>query len=74
MKSFSDIASLSEEDYDKMKDRQLERGGMGARSSNKPIGKPNTFGRKKPDPKASQRAFSKVKNDIIKKYGKGALM
>ena len=65
----------AEETEDSLRDRRMERGGVdGNNRYDKPIGKPNTFGRKKPDPKASQRAFSKVKNDIIKKYGKGALM
>lgn len=85
MKSFSQIAALSEEDYDKMKDRQLERGGMGARSSKAPIGKPNTFG-KKPAGKtplqkdadkkygAGTSAIDRVKADITAKYGKGAIM
>lgn len=64
----------AEETEDSLRDRRMERGGVdGNNRYDKPIGKPNTFGRKKPDPKASQRAFSKVKNDIIKKYGKGAL-
>ena len=63
-----------EETEDSLRDRRMERGGVdGNNRYDKPIGKPNTFGRKKPDPKASERAFSKVKNDIIKKYGKGAL-
>ena len=65
----------AEETEDSLRDRRMERGGVdGNNRYDKPIGKPNTFGRKKPDPKASERAFSKVKNDIIKKYGKGALM
>ena len=65
----------AEETEDSLRDRRMERGGVdGNNRYDKPIGKPNTFGRKKPDPKTSQRAFSKVKNDIIKKYGKGALM
>lgn len=64
----------AEETEDSLRDRRMERGGVdGNNRYDKPIGKPNTFGRKKPDPKASERAFSKVKNDIIKKYGKGAL-
>ena len=73
MKSFSQIAALSEEDYDRMKDRQLERGGMGARSSNAPIGKPNTFGKKKPK-YDGMSAVEKVKASIEKQYGKGAIM
>ena len=73
MKSFSDIASLSEEDYDKMKDRQLERGGMGARSSNKPIGKPNTFGKKPGQKYDGMSALEKVKASIRAKHGDKAI-
>jgi len=73
MKSFSQIAALSEEDYDRMKDRQLERGGMGARSSKAPVGKPNTFGKKKSN-YDGMSALEKVKADITAKHGKGAIM
>ncbi len=73
MKSFSQISNLSEEDYDKMKDRQLERGGMGARSSNKPIGKPNTFGKKPGQKYDGMSALEKVKASIRAKHGDKAI-
>jgi hypothetical protein len=74
MKSFSDIASLSEEESDKMKDRQLERGGMGARSRNKaPIGAPNTFGKKPGQKYDGMSALEKVKASIRAKHGDKAI-
>ena len=63
---------VSEEDYDRMKDRQLERGGMGSRpSSHKNT---NTeFGKKKPK-KGGPSAMDIVKKRITDKYGKGAII
>ena len=64
---------IDEEASDAMKDRQLERGGMGARSRNKaPIGAPNTFGKKKPYDGMS--AIEKVKASIRAKHGQGAII
>jgi hypothetical protein len=72
MKSFS---QMHEEASDAMKDRQLERGGMGARRSpKKPIGAPNTFGKKKPSSETGgPSAMDKVKEKIRAKYGDKAL-
>lgn len=65
---------IDEEASDAMKDRQLERGGMGARSRNKaPIGAPNTFGKKKPK-YDGMSAIEKVKASIRAKHGQGAIM
>jgi len=66
---------LGEEESDRMRDRQLERGGMGARSSASPA----RTGTSKPvDPKkhaeTSKKAVDLVRQQIIAKYGKGALM
>ena len=65
---------IDEEASDAMKDRQLERGGMGARSRNKaPIGAPNTFGKKKPK-YDGMSAIEKVKASIRAKHGQGAII
>ena len=66
---------VSEEDYDRMKDRHLERGGMGARSSTSPA----KSGTSKPvDPekrkKIAQKALELVRQQTISKYGKSSLM
>ena len=64
----------SEEASDAMKDRRMERGGVDGNVDYKRApGKPNTFGKKPSDPKAKQRAVDKVRDDIIKRYGKGAI-
>ena len=66
---------LGEEESDRTRDRQLERGGMGARSSTSPA----KTGTSKPvDPKkhaeTSKKAVDLVRQQIMAKYGKGALM
>lgn len=64
----------SEEASDAMKDRRMERGGVDGNVDYKRApGKPNTFGKKPSDPKAKQRAVDKVRDDIISRYGKGAI-
>ena len=70
---------MNEEDYDRMKDRQLERGGMAARSDNKKPPKnvksaAISDAERKKSREASQRAFDFVKKSITDKYGKGAIM
>jgi len=53
----------------------MERGGVdGNVDYKRPPAKPNTFGKKPSDPKAKQRAVDRVRDDIIKRYGKGALI
>jgi hypothetical protein len=66
---------VSEEESDKIRDRQLERGGMGARASQSPA----KTGSSKPfDPKKHQettkKAMDLVRQSIIARHGKGALM
>ena len=66
---------VSEEDYDRMKDRRLERGGMGAHSSSSPSKKSAS----KPVDRERQRevarkALELVRQQTISKYGKGSLM
>ena len=83
MKSFSQISNLSEEEYDKMRDRQLERGTWKSASSDKPRSggsqpkpKGKTQLQKDADKKygAGTSAMDRVKADITAKYGKGAIM
>ena len=73
---------IGEEDYDTMKDRHLERGGMGARSSTSPAktstAKPQTDAERKAS-MAKQRenarkALELVRQQTLSKYGKGSLM
>ena len=64
-----------EETEDSLRDRRMERGGVdGNVDYKRPPAKPNTFGKKPSDPKAKQRAVDRVRDDIIKRYGKGALI
>ena len=66
---------VSEEESDKIRDRQLERGGMGARASQSPA---KTGSSKPYDPKKSaemnKKAVDLVRQSIIARHGKGALM
>jgi hypothetical protein len=67
---------IGEEDYDRMKDRRQEVGGMGANVDQKPA---KTNGSSKPyDPKkdaqTNKKAVNLVRQSIIAKHGKGALM
>ena len=70
-----EVELLPEEESDRMKDRQLERGGMGARASTSPA---KSGGGKAYDPeeykKKSQAALDAVRASITSKYGKGALL
>ena len=61
---------LDEEEYDRMKDRRLERRGASNQSAS---GKPNTFG-KKPAKYDGMSALEKVKASIRAKHGQGAIM
>jgi len=66
---------IGEEDYDRMKDTHLQRGGMGIRASQSPA----KTGTSKPvDPKkhaeTSRKAMELVRQSIIAKHGKGSLM
>ena len=67
---------FSEEDYDRIKDRRQEFGGMGANVNQKPA---KTGGNTKPyDPKkhaeANRKAMELVRQSITAKHGKGSLM
>ena len=65
---------VSEEDYDRMKDRRMERGGVGGNIDySKPPAAPNLAGKKKPKA-GGPSALDFVKADIRSKYGKGAIM
>jgi hypothetical protein len=61
---------LDEEDYDRMKDRRLERRGASNQSAS---GKPNTFG-KKPAKYDGMSALDRVKASIRAKHGDGAIV
>jgi hypothetical protein len=67
--------TISEEDYDRMKDTHLQRGGMGIRSSQSPA---KTGSSKPVDPKkhaeTTKKAMDLVRQSIIAKHGKGSLM
>jgi len=66
---------IGEEDYDRMKDTHLQRGGMGIRASQSPA---KTSSSKPYDPKkaaeTNKKAMDLVRQSIIAKHGKGALM
>jgi len=66
---------VNEEGADSLKDRRMERGGVGGNQRyNKPVSNtPNTFGKKKPK-YDGMSAVEKVKASIEKQYGKGAIM
>jgi len=71
--------SVNEEDYDTMKDKHLQRAGMGARSDYKKPPKnvksaAVSDAERQKSREASQRAFDFVKKSITDKYGKGAVM
>ena len=66
--------AMDEEASDRMKDRRMERGGVGGNIDySKPPGKPNTFGKKKPK-SGGPSALDFVKAEIRKKHGQGAIM
>lgn len=66
---------VSEEDYDKMKDRRMERRGASNVASDKGIKKgPMSDADKKKSRAASKSAMDFVRAEIEKKYGKGAIM
>jgi hypothetical protein len=72
---------LPEEEYDRMKDRRMERGGVdgNTRYPSKPsAGKSETAAEKKAREdkhrEASKKALDMVRQSITAKYGKGALM
>ena len=66
---------VNEEGADSLKDRRMERGGVGGNQRyNKPVSNtPNTFGKKKPK-YDGMSAVEKVKASIEKQYGKGAII
>ena len=66
---------FKEEESDRLKDRRMERGGVGGNQRyNKPISNtPNTFGKKKPK-YDGMSAIEKVKASIRAKHGQGAII
>ena len=69
---------LKEEEYDRQKDKHLERGGIGAvasHSDRKPnYGKPQTAAQKKKSQENSKKAFNSVVASLRKKYGDNAVL
>ena len=66
--------SVKEEASDAMKDRRMERGGVGGNQRyDKSPGAPNTFGKKKPK-KGGPSAMDIVKSQIRAKYGDKAIV
>ena len=71
--------SVNEEESDAMKDKHLQRAGMGARANYKNPPKnvrsaAMSDAERQKSREASQRAFDFVKKSITDKYGKGAIM
>ena len=65
---------VNEEDSDRMKDRRLERGGVGGNTDySRPPGKPNLAGKKKPK-SGGPSALDFVKAQIRAKHGQGAII
>ena len=65
---------VSEEDSDRMKDRRMERGGVGGNIDySRPPAAPNLAGKKKPK-SGGPSAIDFVKAQIRAKHGKGAIM
>ena len=64
---------VNEEDYDRMKDRRMERGVGGNIDYSKPPAAPNLAGKKKPK-SGGPSALDFVKAEIRKKHGQGAIM
>lgn len=66
---------IGEEDYDTMKDRHLERGGMGIRASQSPAktGTSKPVDRQK-QKETAQKALELVRQSVIAKHGKSSLM
>jgi hypothetical protein len=67
--------AMGEATEDSLRDRRMERGGVGGNQRyNKPISNtPNTFGKKKPK-YDGMSALEKVKASIRAKHGQGAIM
>ena len=69
-----DCSSMKEATEDSLRDRRMERGGVGGNQRyNKPVSNtPNTFGKKKPAT-GGMSALEKVKASIRAKHGQGAI-
>ena len=64
---------VPEEGYDHMRDKALERGTWKEPERKNPPRKPQTDAEKKKSEENSKKALQTVKNNILKKYGKGAI-
>ena len=79
-KSLTREEVLKEEEYDRIKDRRLERGGSRPGDGDNPstrkpnYGKPKTDAEKKKSQENSKKAFSNVVASLKKKYGDNAVL
>jgi len=73
--SYDMEGDMVEATEDSLKDRRMERGGVGGniRYDKAPSNKPNTFGKKKPVV-GGPSALERVKASITARYGQGAIM
>ena len=69
-KANEEVEIVNEEDYDRMKDRRMERGGVGGNQRYDRPSRSNTAGKK---PSSGMSAFDKVAGDLKKKYGEKAI-
>ena len=69
-KANEEFEIVNEEDYDRMKDRRMERGGVGGNQRYDRPSRSNTAGKK---PSSGMSAFDKVAGDLKKKYGEKAI-
>ena len=68
------LASLEEEDSDRMRDRHQERGGHAARTNYKNPPKPNLAFKGEVKKSDGMSALEKVKADLQAKYGKNSII
>ena len=74
------LVNVSEEGYDRIKDKRAERGGHGPGDGDNPstrkpnYGKPQTDAEKKKSQENSKKAFDFVVNKMKKKYGDNAVL
>ena len=69
-----EVEDINEEEYDRMKDRQMERGTFRPRSRRMVARSGGSQPKSMPKKKDGPSALDIVKADIEKKYGKGAIM
>jgi len=73
-KDQSEKNKMKESTEDSLRDRRMERGGVDGNVRYDRAPKVNTSGKGKKKPSSGMSAFEKVKADLEKKYGKGAII